>query len=129
MVAFGIMRSKLSFTWPASRAVEGGEGDGAAGVSASDAPAVLVSVAAPLPPPLPLPGAGFCPEAVQPTAPRPAISKLTQATMRTAQPSTPARERGFRVTPSGSRFDVSFEEGVARQRDERTDPRTIPAWG
>src|SRR5205823_11029072 len=44
-------------------------------------------------------------------------------------PSTPARERGFRVTPSDSRFDVSFGEGVARQRDERTDTHTIPAWG
>src|SRR4051794_16577909 len=91
MVALVAMRSNLSFTCPASSAVEGGgEGDGVGGVSASEAPAVLVPVAVPLPLPveLPLPEAGFLPEAVQPTTPRPAISKLTQATMRTTQPST-----------------------------------------
>src|SRR4051794_4326014 len=130
MVALVAMRSNLSFTCPASSEVKGGaDGGGVMAVSASGVP--LVFVPAELPPSvvLPLPGAGFLPEAVQPTTPRPAISKLTQATMRTGQSSAPARERGIRVPPSAIRFDVSFEEGIARQRDERTDTHTVPAWG
>src|SRR5438552_17860231 len=130
MVALVAMRSNLSFTWPASSEVTGGaDGGGVTDVSASGVPLVFVPAALPLPVVLPLPGAGFLPEAVQPTAPRPAISKLTQATMRTGRPSAPARGRGIRVTPFAIRFDVSFEEGITRQRDQRTDTHTIPDVG
>src|SRR5262245_36232796 len=100
MVALEMMRSNLSFTWPASRAVEAGEGAGvvgAVGVPGSTAPAVRVPVGVSLVPPLalPAPEAAFLPEAVQPITPRPAISKLTQATMRTALPSVPPASRKF----------------------------------